>query len=305
MNKVNKKGFAISGIIYAALIFFLAVLFGILMILINRRGLFKNLYDDTVVFLENDYTKYRLIAKADFCGMEGTGHDSVVCGDFDLTYTDYYDKFLVTFDPYDINIINNQGLLKDKYNLDIINGQIKVTRGAAAIVLNESTTIDSTIEIENTDITYKTIYFETILDSCSENFISFGENINISFTGNSTNCSKIELTNDTNTTSSTALDYTIGDLLQLFLIWNEDNLSYDIISNGEKLETTSSETAFELLSIEGFSMASTEAQLFDLRLSSALITEYEAINITTGNYDLNYKLNELNTELIYKFIEYK
>ena len=299
----NNKGLAISGVIYTTLVLFLAILFSILMVLINRRGLFKNLYDDTIDFLENEYTQYRLISKSDFCGAEGTGYDSVECGDLDINYTDYSEKELIEVTPYTINKINNQGLLEDEYNLTLENATASVEKGIGIVNFTSPTTLSSSLK-EGSSIEYKSIYLELNLSSCGTIF-TFGENSNIVLEGNNTTCSNLILSNNSNTVSSTDLNYELGTTLKLMIIYDDETNVYNIISNGRKLTTVTALAPYNTILIDEFNLNDLLGKLHDLRISSAVISEYEAINITKGKYDLDFKMNNLNTEMIYKVIEYK
>lgn len=306
----NKKGMAISGIIYSAVLLFISILFGILLLLINRRNLFKSLYDNTVSMLESSYTEYRVIAKDGFCDQEGTGYDSVTCGAFDYEFTLYSEKNLINEEEFSLSKINNQGLKASLYDLEITNGTAIIEEGIASLIFDSSTTLvsvnnlDTDEEIDE-DFGYNTIYMEIILNTCGSDIMTFGENNTISFSGNSTICDSITLKNNTNTTTGINLDYTLGDTLKLMLIYNEESSTYDIIVNGVKLENTITNDGYELLNFEEFSITNFNGKLNDLRFSSNIITEYEAINITNDKYELKYKLNKLNTELIYTLIEYR
>lgn len=306
----NKKGMAVSGIIYSAVILFISILFGILLLLINRRSLFKSLYDSTVSMLENNYTEYRVIAKDGYCDQEGSGYDSVECGEFEYEYTLYSEKTTLTFDEFGLSKINNQGMLTSEFDLELTNATVKINEGIGSLIFDDTTTLisvnNSTEDYsitEEDDFGYNSIYIELILSSCSSDIIKFDDNNTLSLSGNSTICDTITLNDGTNTTVGINLDYTLNDTLKLMLIYNEDVETYDIIANGVKLDTSSAK--YPQLNFREFTISNFTGKLNDLRFSSNIITEYEAINITNDNYELKYKLNKLNTELIYTVIEYK
>ena len=55
---MNKKGFAVSGMIYAILVLFLILVFSILSILGSRKLTFDKLKKDVLTSLNNDYISY-------------------------------------------------------------------------------------------------------------------------------------------------------------------------------------------------------------------------------------------------------
>ena len=294
---------AISGVIYASLIFFLAIILGILVILVNRRGLFKSMFDDTVDFLERKQDEYRLIAKTNFCGAVGTGYDSVACGDFDIEYTEYSEKESINLEAYDVDKINNQGSNKSNYDLTITNGTISVEEGRAQLNFSPTTTLVSSTFAEAIPSLYKSIYIEGVFESCT-NIFTFGTN-NITLTGNSTSCTGLTLTYNSNTITATDLNYTLGDVIKILIIWNEDEQTYNMVVNGKKLVTNSSISPYELITMNGFSISNITGSISDIRLSKDIISDYEAISITSDKYNLDYKMNDLNSPMLYKLIEYK
>lgn len=302
----SQSGMAISTILYMIIIIFGLVIMTYMSILVKNTDINREAIDKvkTSLHVGNLSNSDKVITKEyRYMQSDGTYSDWI-----NYTNKDSIDRTV------NLTTIPNKGFMGKNYDIVSTGVQLKLENGDAYLNFNGSARGNGSTNVNG--FTVNTLYLEGVMNNRYGMFVSFNNTSSFLFDYD-LDFSGPNATYRTRLNSSDAI--TLGQKFKFVVTWTTGGI-YNFYLNGVKKSviygyaTSNHAFPFECLRIAlGYGEYDTSAggyyfngRIYDLRLSSRILTNSEAIALTSSDTDANNILGEDSAEVIYgNFIQYR